>query len=107
MSEKCWKRKDLWILKKRVSEEKEEGNDPVKLGKDLLGDIKDLYAQLKEGLDDESIDEDSYYDLEAQAEEWEDKFLSTVKLASKGKKVDSKILDRAAIGLQKLYDKAS
>lgn len=104
-------------LKKRSAEpasdkfdsgnKKGEGNDPVKLGKDLLGDIKDLYAQLKEGLDDESIDEDSYYDLEAQAEEWEDKFLSTVKLASKGKRVDSKILDRAAVRLQKLYDKVS
>ena len=85
----------------------EEKDDPIKLGKDLLGDIKDLYAQLKEGLNDESLDEDSYYDLEAQAEEWEDKFLSAVKLASKGKKVDSKILDRASVGLQKLYDKIS
>lgn len=95
------------IPKKRVNEEKEGGSDPVKLGKDLLGDIKDLYAQLKEGLDDESIDEDSYYDLEAQAEEWEDKFLSTVKLASKGKKVDSKTLDKAAVAMQKLYDRVS
>lgn len=94
----------MMIPKKRVSEEK---GDPIKRGKDLLGDIKDLYAQLEEGLDDESLDEDSYYDLEAQAEEWEDKFLSTVKLASKGKEVDSKILDRAAVGLQKLYDKIS
>lgn len=90
-----------------MNEEKEEKSDPVKLGKDLLGDIKDLYAQLKEGLDDESIDEDSYYDLEAQAEEWEDKFLSTVKLALKGKDIDSKVLDRAAISMQKLYDKVS
>lgn len=88
------------MTKKRV-------DDPVRLGKDLLGDIKDLYSQLKEALDDESIDEDSYYELEALAEDWEDEFLSSAKKASKGETVDDKVLDRAAVKMQKLYDKVS
>lgn len=78
----------------------------VKLGKELLGDIKYFYEWLEEFPDDE-IDEETYFDLDAQAEKWEDKFLSTVKLASKGRKVDTKVLDRASVELQKLFDKIS